>query len=94
MQGLLLDGALALYVRAGTQDESLSFLVLDRRREHCRVGHPDLDGFSDGLLHRVIVAESLPLGIHRVDTPARKDIALANESLPVDLVLVLLARVR
>ena len=39
------------------------------------------------------MAESLPLGIHRVYTPSRENVALVDEPLPVDLVLVLLLRV-
>jgi len=44
----------------------------------------------NGLLNGVIVAESLPLGVDRVHTSSRKD-ALLYETLPVHLVLVLLA---
>lgn len=46
----------------------------------------------DGLLDGVVMTKSLPLSIHRVYTPARKE-ALLDESLPIDLVLILFARV-
>lgn len=46
----------------------------------------------DGLLDGVIVAEPLPLGIHRVHASTREH-AQPDEPLPVDLVLVLLARI-
>ena len=39
------------------------------------------------------MTESLPLGVYRVDTSAREDIALLDESLPIYLILVLFARI-
>lgn len=44
----------------------------------------------DGLLNRIIVAEPLPLSVHRIDAPSREE-ALLDESLPVDLVFILFA---
>jgi hypothetical protein len=40
------------------------------------------------------VAESLPLSIYRVDTSPGKNIALLDKPLPINLILILFARVR
>ena len=61
-------------------------------RERRWVRHAQLVSFMDSLLNCVVVAESLPLSIHWVDTSSRKE-TLLDEPLPVHLVLVLLARV-
>lgn len=80
---------LALDQGARAELEALAVRTRDRRRIHGAVGHVDLDCLLDGLFDGQVVAEALPLSVHRVDAPAGKDVALLDEALPVDLVLVL-----
>lgn len=57
----------------------------------CRVWHTELISFLNCLLNRIIVTESLPLSVDRVDTATGEE-SFSDEPLPVNLILVFLAR--
>ena len=59
--------------------------------EGCWVRHAKLQSFLYSCFNRIIVTESLPLSIYWIHASPWK-VALLNKSLPVYLVLVLLAR--
>ena len=68
-------------------------MVLDRVRELSErswVRHAKLVSFMDGLFNCIVVAKSLPLCIDWVNTSTWEE-ALFDESLPVNLVLILFA---
>ena len=73
------------------QDITASLLIFDRQGIHSGIRHAYLHSFLDCLLYRNVMTESLPLSVDWVHTSSREHIALPNEPLPVDLVLVLLA---
>lgn len=69
--------------------ESISY-ALWQLWKWCWIRHAKLVCLVDSLFNGVIVTEPLPLRIHWINTPTRKD-TLLNKSLPVDLVFVFLA---
>lgn len=89
-QGFMLNGNWVL----GAKNKSARLFILECRRIHSWVWHPNLDSFSHCLIHCYIMAESLPLSIHWVYTPPWKNISLLDKSLPVDLILILFAWIR
>ena len=74
-----------------TEERSLLRRIFNCYREHRRVRHSNYNSFFNGLLDRLIMTKALPLGINWIDAPTRKNITLPDESLPVNLILILLA---
>lgn len=87
--GLMLDGNWVLCAKY----KSPRFIIFDSRGIHSWVGHPNLNCLSYSFIHSDIVAESLPLGVHWVYTSTREHITLLDESLPINLIFVLFARI-
>ena len=73
--------------------KSPRFILFDCRRIHSWVRHSNLNCFSYCFIYSDIVTESLPLSVHWIYTSTWEHIAFLDESLPINLIFVLFARI-